>query len=842
MCQFFTNKFFQLLVSLILVAEFNWAQTTTFNFTGSVQTYTVPPGVYCIQVDVRGAKGGGPNGGNGARVQANLNVTPGQVLEIRVGGMGSCPAAGWNGGGAGSTASGAGNESCGGGGASDIRIAPYGLGNRIVVAAGGGGMGGGNTDAQGGVGGCAAGTAGTSPFGQGGSGGTQTAGGNGGPPWIPSGNPGQAGSLGNGGAGGSDPCYNVGPGGGGGGGFYGGGGGGSDCFASGSLGGGGGGGGSSLTPAGGTCTQGFNNGNGQVIITVPSPLTFNATSNSPLCIGQTLNLSVSNIVGGSAPYTYSWTGPNGFTSNVQNPSIPNINTNQFGDYTVTVTSNNGCVSASATVNVQVGASANLTVVPDDTTICIGNNVVISADADVPGGTYSWSTGDVGNTITVTPTSTQTYTVSYNLNGCTSSESVTINVNPLPVVTIDGDMEICLNENTQLTASGGSSYIWNTGDITSVITVTPTMNTIYTVTATDTNGCISSSSATVEVNPLPVASFTSNEVCEGNNTTLTNTSTVIAGTINSSNWSVSPVTSSGTNAVNHQFPSGGTYPVTLTVTTNKGCTSSVTQNVVVHYNPVVNITSDLTEGCEPLCVNFFDQSTVTNASIVNWNWKSNSQVISSNQNPNYCFSNDGQYSIQLDVVSSNGCSSSQNFPGYITVFPSPTASFEPSSDSVPINSPTILFVNLSQDGSTYQWDFGDGTGSNEFSPTHTYNSLGQFCVELLVTSGSGCTAVERKCIKVYGEHFVFIPNSFSPNNDELNELFVVRGYGIQNVEMWIFDRWGRELFYSNKQEAGWDGTELNSTNPLPTGTYVYKIRITDYKNIEKDYFGFINLIR
>lgn len=829
-------------LGLTFLVNLTWAQTTTFNFTGNVQTYTVPPGVFCIQVDVRGAKGGGPTGGNGARVQANLNVTPGQVLEIRVGGMGNCPAAGWNGGGAGTTASGAGNESCGGGGASDIRIAPYALGNRIVVAAGGGGMGGGNTDANGGVGGCATGTSGTSPFGQGGFGASQVAGGNGGPPWIASGNPGQPGSLGNGGNGGSDPCYNLGPGGGGGGGFYGGGGGGSDCFGSGSLGGGGGGGGSSLTPAGGTCTQGFNNNQGQVIITVPAPITFNAGSNSPLCIGQTLNLTVSNIVGGNAPYTYSWSGPNGYSSTQQNPSIANINANQFGDYTVTVTSANGCVSASATVNVQVGASANVTVIPDDTTICIGNSVVISADADVPGGTFSWSNGDQGNITTVSSANTQTYTVSYNLSGCISTATATVNVNPLPVVTINGDFDICLNETTTLTGGGGVDYVWNTGSLTSDISVAPTTNTTYTVTATDANGCVSSTSATVVVNPLPEASFTSNEVCEGNSTLLTNTSTISSGTLPGTDWSVSPVIASGANAVSHTFPTGGTYPVTLTVTSDNGCSTSITQNVLVHYNPVVNITSDITEGCEPLCVNFFDQSTVTNTGIVSWNWRSNNQVFSSDQNPNYCFSSDGQYSIQLDVVSSLGCSSTQNFPGYITVFPSPVAAFEPSSDSVPINSPSVLFVNLSQDGSLYQWDFGDGTGSNEFSPTHTYNTLGQFCIELVVTSPNGCFDVERKCIKVYGEHFVFIPNSFTPNGDELNEIFTVRGYGIQHVEMWIFDRWGKELFYSNKLEAGWNGTELNSTNPLPTGTYVYKIRITDYKNIENDYFGFINLIR
>ena len=160
---------------------------------------------------------GGPNGGNGSTVTGIIDVVEGEILEIRVGGEGGCPSAGYNGGGGGGTAGGA-NAGCGGGGASDIRIGGSALEDRLVVAAGGGGMGGGNTDADAGDAGCNAGGEGDSPFGQGGNGATQNSGGAGGPPWIGSGNNGDGGGLGLGGDGAIDPCYNVGPGGGGGGG------------------------------------------------------------------------------------------------------------------------------------------------------------------------------------------------------------------------------------------------------------------------------------------------------------------------------------------------------------------------------------------------------------------------------------------------------------------------------------------------------------------------------------------------------------------------------------------------------------------------------------------------
>lgn len=256
----------------------------TFNYTGSVQTWTVPAVVTSITIDVQGAAGGDAtacyamSGGYGARVTGSISVTPGQVLQIYVGGKGqdatnsgcsggSPGAGGWNGGGDG------GNNAypgAGGGGASDIRIAPYGLADRLVVAGGGGGAGIGSFGCSAphyaGAGGCNSGGVGTDlnscypNTGEKGDGGTQISGGAGG--GTTTGNPGMSGALGVGGNGGSgctgSPCDSGG--GGGGGGFYGGGGAGSGYWSE------GGGGGSSYVPTGCTCTMGYQAGNGVVTI------------------------------------------------------------------------------------------------------------------------------------------------------------------------------------------------------------------------------------------------------------------------------------------------------------------------------------------------------------------------------------------------------------------------------------------------------------------------------------------------------------------------------------------------------------------------------------------------
>ncbi len=238
--------------------------TQTFNYTGSEQTWVVPAGVTSITVDARGARGGG-DGGNGGRIEVTATTTPGETLYIYVGST-----AGYNGGGSGGSGY---FSASSGGGASDIRQISNALGDRIVVAGGGGAKGAANSfiGSLGGSGGAGGG------FGGGGNGGEA-------PLFTASGDPGGTGSSGSGagagsgtsgsiGAGGggavASGSQNQGAGGGGGGGGYNGGGGG----AGGDWASGGGGGGGSSYPSTGTHTVGYQNGDGQVIISYSSSST-----------------------------------------------------------------------------------------------------------------------------------------------------------------------------------------------------------------------------------------------------------------------------------------------------------------------------------------------------------------------------------------------------------------------------------------------------------------------------------------------------------------------------------------------------------------------------------------
>lgn len=249
----------------------NSQDTIVFNTAGP-NSFTIPG---CINGDIEIIAGGAPGGsgayyqgGNGALIQGMFPVSPGDVIDIVIGGTGPCPGAGTNGGGNGYAAVGgnANYNSCGGGGSTNINL----NGTPTIIAGGGGGAGGGGTsvnyNAGGGDGGCAQGAQGGSFFATGGGGGTQSAPGAGGAPWAgvpPGGNAGVGSTGGNGG------LWNTASGGGGGGGYFGGGGGGNDGCCTGANAGGGGGGGSSLIPAGVGCIQGGNTGNGFVTIILP---------------------------------------------------------------------------------------------------------------------------------------------------------------------------------------------------------------------------------------------------------------------------------------------------------------------------------------------------------------------------------------------------------------------------------------------------------------------------------------------------------------------------------------------------------------------------------------------
>lgn len=537
-----------------------------FSYTGNMQTWTVPAGVTSITVDARGSKGGDciynqpgvkPDdlGGSGGRVIATYPVTPGQVLNIFVGGI---P---YNGGGTGAGSI----AQAHGGGASDIRIGGTALTDRVIVAGGGGGGGNNCTPnpEPGGNGGGLIGETGwqcgSQTGGSVGLGGTQSAGGAAGT------SPATPGVLGIGGnAGGAGTAS-----GGGGGGYYGGGG---AAY-------GGAGGGSSYTDPLATSvvhTQGFQNGTGEVIISygtcTGAPQTFTITVNptpdaaastglQTICSGS--NITPVTISGSVSGTTFNWTRDNTATvtginangsGNISGSLVNTTNAPVTVTFTITPVAN-GCPGSPISTSVVVNPTATVTAIAPQT-ICSGATITtITPASPVTGSTFTW-TRDNTATVTGIPASgnsdisgaltnttnapvTVTFTITPTANGCPGTPgTATIIVNPTPgAIATPASQTVCSGAITPIVFTGnvaGTTFNWTrdntatvtginasgSGDISGTLTNTTTSPVTVTFTITPVaNGCPGTPiTATVVVGAAPVI------VCPANITVSNTTNT------------------------------------------------------------------------------------------------------------------------------------------------------------------------------------------------------------------------------------------------------------------------------------------------------------------------------
>src|SRR5450759_3652462 len=314
-----------------------------------------------------------------------------------------------------------------------------------------------------------------------------------------------------------------------------------------------------------------------------------AGSNSPVCVGNTINLTSSGGI------SYSWGGPKGFTSSAQNPSIPNANTSMAGTYTVTVTAATGC-KVTKTTNVIVN-SLPIAIAGSNSPVCEGNIINLTSS----GGTgYSWS-GPNGFTSSVqnpsipiaNPAMSGAYKVTVTAaTGCTNTNTTSIIVNPLPIAIAGSNSPVCEGTTINLTSSGGTGYSWSGPDGFTSSKQNPPINNAttaaagaYKVTVTAATGCTATNTTSVIVNALPISTAGSNSpVCVENTINLTSS----GGT----GYSWSGPNGFTSSAQNPSIPNAnpamaGAYKVTVTAAT--GCTNTNTTSIIVNALPTASIT-------------------------------------------------------------------------------------------------------------------------------------------------------------------------------------------------------------------------------------------------------------
>lgn len=152
-----------------------------------------------------------------------------------------------------------------------------------------------------------------------------------------------------------------------------------------------------------------------------------------------------------------------------------------------------------------------------------------------------------------------------------------------------------------------------------------------------------------------------------------------------------------------------------------------------------------------------------------------------------------------------------------------------------------FLNQSQNAWAYTWDFGDGS-SNSFlvNPAHIYSDPGDYLITLIASDEKGCLDSISKWINVIPERYIYIPNSFTPDNDACNEFFFGNFIGIMGGHFYLYNRWGELIFESTDLNFKWDGTYQGV--PVQIGTYSWYFVYEIGKGIFKDLTGHVNVIR
>lgn len=316
------------------------------------------------------------------------------------------------------------------------------------------------------------------------------------------------------------------------------------------------------------------------------------------------------------------------------------------------------------------------------------------------------------------------------------------------------------------------------------------------------------------------------------------------------------TFTGYDPISHQYNQFGTYEITLTVIDNF-CSVESTQTVtVLPTAPILDFEADTLEGCAPLTVQFTNLSQFAVPGEYLWEFGDGS--ISRSDNPTHTFFAGGNFTVRLRGQNEVGTNSEIEKDEYISVYARPFADFLVSTRVVYIPDQEAVFKNLSENATSFVWDFGDGTTSTASDPRHAYTEEGFYDITLIATNNFGCvdTLFRSAEVEAISGGQVNTPNAFTPSLNgpsggtiggvnggdpsRINDVFLPRLEGVERFRMLIYNKWGELIFESNSQDQGWDGYYRGKL--APSGAYVYKLelRFSDGKDIVK--VGDVTLIR
>jgi len=565
-----------------------------------------------------------------------------------------------------------------------------------------------------------------------------------------------------------------------------------------------------------------------------------------------------NVSGGTSPYGYQWTNlPPEFTT-----VLPGV---LPGEYEISVTDGAGCKETKSITVDFPNFSISPMATQDPT--CDVVQFVATVDGGVGPYTYLWNDGSTDDTLLVNSTGIYSIAVTDG-DGCVGRDTFEVAVTDPIIITSLSDT-VCPGDLVTLSANalggyGDFTYYWSSSlgieETKSDYTIQVDESTTFFVYALDAAGCSGDTiEVGVRVNVIPNAVLQVSgydQICKDESITITPS---LEGA------SVEDYTFSWKYQVGDGFEPFEVSPListTYTLTAIGVCDQKLTAEHTVEVRYPTEIFINLSDkiGCAPFELELLAQDVVTSsAPLAEYYWAFEDGTSSNEPDLKHVFETPGTYELYLEVFdTTNGCLAEAAAGLIVEVGAGPNGYFSYSPD-VPELSEKIQFMDESKQAISWSWDFGDTETDDDTStqknPTYNYSIVGEYDVRLVVEDYFGCVDTIIKTIEILPPPYVYVPNSFTPNGDGINDEFFpsMLNVKMETYSMYIYNRWGDNIFIGDKDNIAWDGRDSryilgnsqessNSAALVKEDTYVYLVFVEDIKGEIHKLTGKVDLIR
>ncbi|MFN0032668.1 MAG: PKD domain-containing protein [Flavobacteriales bacterium] len=589
------------------------------------------------------------------------------------------------------------------------------------------------------------------------------------------------------------------------------------------------------------------------ITVLPNTVTaFFNTSDLEGC--EPLDVTFTDYSDGGNQVSY-YLGDGNYTAN-DNPT----HTYNVGEYTIMQFVDNGCSYDTAQVTITVYESPDIDFETNVVNICTFNEVQFTSD---PGNSVEvfWDFGDgytselfypthtyeVGGNYVITMTG-----VSDNLCTTTITQPFTVYEGPDASFTVPDNLgcspfNICFSNSS----NGGNFYSWDFGDgntdndedgCNTYLNVGAVAE-LYTVTLTAQNWqlCTDTFQMDVIVAPQPVCAFTlsSFESCYFPQTVQ---ATNFSQYANGYDWYVNGSLYSDETNVELIMDAVGDYEVELIATNQFGCTATSTADYTIHPLPEAVLGAEPLQGCEDLYVQFDNTSDGAQTYL----WTFGDGATSTASSPDHTYTQPGIYDVSLVATTDQGCSDTLEYNNYVQVWNLPIADFWFDPEETDIHTPEIYFHDDSYDAHVWEWHFGDGDFNTLPNVKHVYHEAGLWPVTLTVWNEHDCEDTHHDVVVISDILDVYVPNTFTPDGDGINEVFLpsIKGLGfVERYTFQIFNRWGVVIFETNDPEMAWTGDVRDGAYYAQDLSYNWQIKLLLHgSDKERVLQGHVNVIR